>query len=89
MRPQDNEWTDTYKRTTGADSTVRDFELNGKNIKLQIWDTEGHEKAGGAISSNLLVRKGISGSHGIGSQSSSFGPQIMPPAPSHGAQNGS
>ena len=39
MRPQDDTFTDGHIPTTGGEFRIRTIELDGKTIKLQIWDT--------------------------------------------------
>ena len=39
MRPQDDKFTDGHIPTTGGEFRIRTIELDGKTIKLQIWDT--------------------------------------------------
>ena len=39
LRPQDGKFTDGHIPTTGGEFRIRTIELDGKTIKLQIWDT--------------------------------------------------
>lgn len=44
MRAAERKSNETYKMTIGVDSKSRTYLRNGKNIKLQMWDTAGQEK---------------------------------------------
>ena len=35
---------DSYKCTIGVDFLMKSIEINGKTVKLQLWDTDGQEK---------------------------------------------
>ena len=41
LRYADNTFSDTYMSTIGIDFRIKNFKLEDKNIKLQIWDTAG------------------------------------------------
>ncbi len=40
----DNKFNEEYVMTVGRDKATKDLEINGKTIKLEIWDTPGQEK---------------------------------------------
>ncbi|GAU27213.1 hypothetical protein TSUD_108040, partial [Trifolium subterraneum] len=44
LRFSDNSFKTSFISTIGIDFKVRNIELDGKQIKLQIWDTAGQEK---------------------------------------------
>jgi small GTP-binding protein len=41
IRYVNNTFNDSYRSTVGADFFAKDIDLNGKIVKLQIWDTAG------------------------------------------------
>jgi Ras-related protein Rab-1A len=41
VRFSENIFNESFLPTIGVDFKIRTFELNGKTIKLQIWDTAG------------------------------------------------
>ena len=45
-RFSDNEFLTNFIPTIGVDFKIKTIELNGKTIKLQLWDTAGMEKFG-------------------------------------------
>ena len=47
MRYSDDSFTSSFITTIGIDFKVKTINLDGKRIKLQIWDTAGQEKFGG------------------------------------------
>jgi Ras-related protein Rab-1A len=55
----DDTYTDNYITTIGVDFKIRSLIINGKSIKLQIWDTDGQERFRTIISSYYR------GAHGI------------------------
>ncbi len=42
---------DSYKCTIGVDFLMKSIEINGKTVKLQLWDTAGQEKYKSMVSS--------------------------------------
>ncbi|KCV69667.1 rab family, other [Fonticula alba] len=44
LRFADNSFTPTFIATIGIDFKIRTIELDGKRIKLQIWDTAGQDR---------------------------------------------
>ena len=44
LRFADDTFTENYIMTVGIDFKIRTIELDGKTIKLQIWDTSGKQK---------------------------------------------
>eukprot|EP00304_Pavlova_gyrans_P016145 CAMPEP_0206033034 /NCGR_PEP_ID=MMETSP1466-20131121/367_1 /ASSEMBLY_ACC=CAM_ASM_001126 /TAXON_ID=44452 /ORGANISM="Pavlova gyrans, Strain CCMP608" /LENGTH=333 /DNA_ID=CAMNT_0053407197 /DNA_START=50 /DNA_END=1050 /DNA_ORIENTATION=- len=44
LRFADDTWLDSYISTIGVDFKIRTIELDGKTIKLQIWDTADQER---------------------------------------------
>jgi hypothetical protein len=45
LRFADDSYTDSYISTIGVDFKIRTIQLDGKTIKLQIWDTAGQVRA--------------------------------------------
>ena len=43
LRFADDTYTESYISTIGVDFKIRTIELEGKTVKLQIWDTAGQE----------------------------------------------
>jgi len=41
LRFADDTYTESYISTIGVDFKIRTIELDGKTVKLQIWDTAG------------------------------------------------
>ena len=39
----DNEFRDQYEKTLDIEFRVKIIEINGKTVKIQIWDTAGYE----------------------------------------------
>ena len=44
LRYADDCFSETYLSTIGVDFKVKVLNVNGENIKLQIWDTSGQER---------------------------------------------
>lgn len=53
LRFADDTYTESYISTIGVDFKIRTIELEGKTIKLQIWDTAGQ----GTLSSRETVAR--------------------------------
>ena len=47
----DNPYSEEYEPSIGVDFMSKNLKYNGKNVKLQIWDTAGQEKYKGLIPS--------------------------------------
>ena len=45
LRFADDTYTESYISTIGVDFKIRTIQLEGKTIKLQIWDTAGQARA--------------------------------------------
>ncbi|XP_051978842.1 ras-related protein Rab-19 isoform X1 [Xyrauchen texanus] len=37
-------FSDNHQNTIGVDFTVRSMDIDGKRVKMQVWDTAGHER---------------------------------------------
>merc|ERR1711976_1045516 len=59
LRFADDTYTDSYISTIGVDFKIRTIELDGKVIKLQIWDTSGQERF------RTITSSYYRGAHGI------------------------
>lgn len=55
----DDEYDDEYVATIGVDFRFRTIQINGKKIKIQIWDTAGQEKFKSVITSYLRGADGV------------------------------
>jgi len=44
LRFADDAYSETYISTIGVDFKIRTIQIDGKTVKLQIWDTAGQEK---------------------------------------------
>ena len=51
----ENKFSQNYMATTGIDLKTSNIELNGKKIRVQLWDTAGQEKYR-AITKNLFLK---------------------------------
>ena len=51
----ENKFSQNYMATTGIDLKASNIELNGKKIRVQLWDTAGQEKYR-AITKNLFLK---------------------------------
>lgn len=40
----DNTFTDSYIATIGLDFKIKSFDISGKSVRLQIWDTAGQDR---------------------------------------------
>jgi len=59
VRFADDAYTESYISTIGVDFKIRTIEIDGKTIKLQIWDTAGQEKF------RTITASYYRGAHGI------------------------
>jgi Ras-related protein Rab-1A len=59
LRYCDNTFTDSFIATIGADYKVRELNLEGSKVKLQIWDTAGQERF------RTITSSYYRGAHGI------------------------
>ncbi|KAK2961224.1 putative GTP-binding protein YPTC1 [Blattamonas nauphoetae] len=59
LRFADDTYTGTYIATIGVDFKIRTIQLNGKVIKLQIWDTAGQDRFKTITSSYYRGANGI------------------------------
>merc|ERR1711970_532683 len=59
LRFADDTWADSYISTIGVDFKIRTVEIDGKVIKLQIWDTSGQERF------RTITSSYYRGAHGI------------------------
>ena len=55
----ENKFNQNYMASTAIDLQTSKIKINGKNIKLQIWDTAGQEKYKSLTKSFLLKAQGI------------------------------
>jgi len=44
LRFAEDQFQDTFISTVGVDFKIRDFEIDGETVRLQIWDTAGQER---------------------------------------------
>ena len=44
LRYVKNRFTEDYKPTLGADFAIKEFKLNGTNIKIYLWDIGGTKR---------------------------------------------
>eukprot|EP01017_Pseudomicrothorax_dubius_P043248 TRINITY_DN716_c0_g2_i2.p1 TRINITY_DN716_c0_g2~~TRINITY_DN716_c0_g2_i2.p1 ORF type:complete len:218 (-),score=48.01 TRINITY_DN716_c0_g2_i2:30-683(-) len=59
IRFSDNKFTEYYKNTIGVDFKMRQLDIEGKHVKLQIWDTAGQEQF------KTIVSSYYRGAHGL------------------------
>ncbi|VDK32376.1 unnamed protein product [Taenia asiatica] len=59
LRFSDDSFVDTYISTIGVDFKIRTLELDGKVVKLQIWDTAGQDRFRTITSSYYRGAQGI------------------------------
>jgi len=59
LRFSDHIFTSNYISTIGVDFKIRTIDMEGKRIKLQIWDTAGHERFRTITSSYYRGAQGI------------------------------
>jgi len=59
LRFADDEYSETYLSTVGVDFKIRTIDVDGKKVKLQIWDTAGQDRFKAIVSSYYR------GAHGI------------------------
>ena len=54
-----NKFDNDYKPTIGCDFAIKIFEIDGNEIRIQVWDLMGQDRAVGGL--NKLFCKGASG----------------------------
>ena len=59
LRFADDTYTESYISTIGVDFKIRTIELEGKTVKLQIWDTAGQEKYKSIARSYYKLANGV------------------------------
>jgi len=59
LRFADNEFTDSYISTIGVDFKIKTLNVEGTNVKLQIWDTAGQDRFRTITSSYYRHANGI------------------------------
>ena len=55
----DNQFTESFLTTVGVDFKVKEVDVDGKKIKLQVWDTAGQEQF------HTITKSYFRGAHGI------------------------
>ena len=55
-----NFFSEDHKATVGVDFTVKNVNVNGKEVRLQLWDIAGQEKFGGSAS-KVYYRQALGG----------------------------
>ena len=56
-----NRFDDNYKPTIGCDFALKIFEIDGNEIRIQMWDLMGQDRSAGGVGLNKLFCKGASG----------------------------
>ena len=59
MRFSENQFTENFYNTVGVDFKLKEIELKGKTVRLQIWDTAGQDKF------RTITTSYYKGAHGI------------------------
>jgi len=59
LKYTDTKWNESFVPTIGVDFKIKIIEIQGKSVKLQIWDTAGEERFKNIISSYYRGASGI------------------------------
>ena len=59
MRYSENQFTNNFYNTIGVDFKVKNLQVDGKDVKLQIWDTAGQDRFRTITSSYYRGAQGI------------------------------
>ena len=59
MRYSENQFTNNFYNTIGVDFKVKNLQIDGKDVKLQIWDTAGQDRFRTITSSYYRGANGI------------------------------